>query len=217
MPMFKKRDEVVAYLKHYHARHHLQPWTRFGHRLRQVTKTHGGHWQLCVDTPTGVQVFKCRSVALCVSKLRAPYEPAIEGRERFRGPVLHTASYRNGARFRGQKVLVIGSGNSACEVALDLHSHGAEEVTILVSGGRQVVPMARFRDTMRRARWQGTVPCLEERAYADWSLHHSEAAFADACARRSALMASMSEDTSDLGISSPSVGFAEAQVAEVGT
>jgi hypothetical protein len=38
---------------------------------------------------------------------------------------MHSSEYRNGKQFEGQRVLVIGFGNSACEIALDLHEYGA--------------------------------------------------------------------------------------------
>ncbi|GKT84338.1 endoribonuclease L-PSP [Colletotrichum tofieldiae] len=46
-----------------------------------------------------------------------PKVPALEGRELFRGPVQHTTEFRNPEGYRGKRVLVVGSGNSAHDVA----------------------------------------------------------------------------------------------------
>jgi cation diffusion facilitator CzcD-associated flavoprotein CzcO len=135
-------------------------------------------------------------------------------RESFRGTCVHSSQFRNGAAFRGRHILVAGSGNSACEIALDLASDGERAITMLAAGARQFVPMGAFGEVMRRAREAGTAPCLEERAFADWSLRHGEPAFDAACAKRSLLMASLADDTSSVGIDTPPVGFGEAQVAE---
>ena len=39
--------------------------------------------------------------------------------------VLHSGEYKNGKRFEGKQVLVVGFGNSGGELAIDLHEHGA--------------------------------------------------------------------------------------------
>jgi hypothetical protein len=45
--------------------------------------------------------------------------------EGFPGRILHSYDYRRGQDFRGQRVLVVGFGNSACEIAIDLYEQGA--------------------------------------------------------------------------------------------
>ena len=45
--------------------------------------------------------------------------------ETFPGKILHSSEYKTGRDFKGQKVLVVGFGNSACEIALDLYEQGA--------------------------------------------------------------------------------------------
>jgi cation diffusion facilitator CzcD-associated flavoprotein CzcO len=44
----------------------------------------------------------------------------------YKGQVLHSAAYLNGAPFKGRRVLVVGLGNSGGEIAIDLHEHGAQ-------------------------------------------------------------------------------------------
>ena len=41
------------------------------------------------------------------------------------GKIVHSFQYKSGEDFKGQKVLVIGFGNSACEIAIDLYEQGA--------------------------------------------------------------------------------------------
>ncbi|KAM0330748.1 hypothetical protein ACHAQA_003701 [Verticillium albo-atrum] len=57
--------------------------------------------------------------------------PALENRELFKGPVQHTEEYHTSEPYRGKKVVVIGSGNSAHDVAKDLALNGAASVTLL--------------------------------------------------------------------------------------
>ncbi|MEU2117040.1 ArsO family NAD(P)H-dependent flavin-containing monooxygenase [Streptomyces sp. NPDC016459] len=49
-----------------------------------------------------------------------PFMPAVPGRTEFEGVQLHTVQYRSPADVAGQKVLVVGGGNSGAQIAADL-------------------------------------------------------------------------------------------------
>ena len=213
-PMFKGRDDVLCYLKRYHTRHELQQHSRFQHRLVHAEQVREGLWRLDVDTPEGPCQYECRHLALCVSKLRHPYEPPLFGRHAHGAPLcIHSSQFRNGAEFQGRRVLVVGSGNSACEIALDLAECGAAAVSLLVCGPRQIVPLAEFGRLMHLARLEGTAACVEETVFGDWQLRYGEPGFAEACGRRSSLMRSIAQDTSAVGIKAPLMGFGEVSVS----
>lgn len=55
-----------------------------------------------------------------------PFVPEIVGLDKFSGKMVHTCRYKSGVDFRGEKVLVVGCGNSGLEVSLDLCRHGAK-------------------------------------------------------------------------------------------
>ncbi|KAJ3548280.1 hypothetical protein NM208_g1091 [Fusarium decemcellulare] len=60
-----------------------------------------------------------------------PYYPELADRDLFKGPVQHTSKYRNAQPYKDLDALVIGSGNSAHDVAKELTLNGAKSVTIL--------------------------------------------------------------------------------------
>jgi len=51
--------------------------------------------------------------------------PAQPGLEHFKGTVMHSGSYTQGAAWKGRNTLVLGTGNSAHDVAQDLQASGA--------------------------------------------------------------------------------------------
>jgi len=51
--------------------------------------------------------------------------PDWPGRDAFPGILLHSADYREPSPYRGRQVLVVGAGNSAAEIAVDLVGVGA--------------------------------------------------------------------------------------------
>ncbi len=67
-----------------------------------------------------------------------PRMPKLPGLDAFKGDVMHSHSFTTGARWRGKRALVLGTGNSGHDVAQDLHSHGVE-TTIIQRGSTTVV------------------------------------------------------------------------------
>ncbi len=55
-----------------------------------------------------------------------PIRPAIPTLDRFSGKVVHSSEYEDGEAWRGKRAIVIGSGNSAHDIAQDLHASGAQ-------------------------------------------------------------------------------------------
>jgi len=117
-PRWPSRAQVVDYLDGY-ARHHALD-IRFGTRVTRIAPA-GDEWRIA----TGEGEHRARHVVVATGYTRVPVVPTWPGRERFRGPVVHSSEYRNGAPYRGQRVLVVGFGNSGGEIAIDLHEHGA--------------------------------------------------------------------------------------------
>ena len=88
---------------------------------------------------------------------QSPRRPDWPGLETFLGDVWHSADYREPTPYAGQHVLVVGAGNSATEIALDLLGAGAR-VTLSVRTPPNIVrrdtygiPSQVFGIAMKRA------------------------------------------------------------------
>lgn len=132
---YPSRDAVVAYLETYAAYFGIAP--RFGTTVKRVV--HGAPW--IVETDHGA--FSTANVILAGGLAATPVLPDIDGIETFAGSHLHSRDYRNAGRFRGQRLLVVGFGNSGGEIALDLADAGVD-VTISARGPVNVVPRDLF-------------------------------------------------------------------------
>ncbi|PWW04609.1 cation diffusion facilitator CzcD-associated flavoprotein CzcO [Hoeflea marina] len=62
-------------------------------------------------------------VLIANGTLSEPNIPAFKGE--FSGEMLHSSRYREPAQFSGKRVLVVGAGNSGCDIAVDAIHHGA--------------------------------------------------------------------------------------------
>lgn len=145
--MFLGRDELLEYFRAYAAHHRLAAHLHFNERVLRVRRA-SSRWE--VETEHSFSTSQYLVVA--TSAFRTPVVPEIPGSDKFQGTLMHSRSYRNGAPFRAKRVFVVGSGNSAAEIALDLVESGAAEVHMWVRGPRHFLPLRTLRPVMRLLR-----------------------------------------------------------------
>jgi putative flavoprotein involved in K+ transport len=129
------RDSVVDYLHDYARRHELE--IRLGTRAQRIDPD-GQGWS--VQTSTGG--FMAAHVVLATGYSNVPLLPAWGGLDGYRGELLHSSAYRNPQPFQGRDVLVVGSGNSGAEIAVDLVEGGAARVWIGIRTPPQITKRA---------------------------------------------------------------------------
>jgi cation diffusion facilitator CzcD-associated flavoprotein CzcO len=73
---------------------------------------------LLVESDRGV--YRGRAVVSATGTWGQPYIPPYPGQELFRGLQIHSADYRTPALFAGQRVLIIGGGNSGAQILAEV-------------------------------------------------------------------------------------------------
>ncbi len=132
-PKYPSREQVILYLEDYARKFSIEPV--FGQRVSSIRRE-AGDW--LTETERGERIVS-HNVVVATGNARVPYEATWPAREQYRGEIVHSSGYRNGDRFRGKSVLVVGFGNSGGEIALDLHASGAK-ATIAVRSAVNVIP-----------------------------------------------------------------------------
>ena len=98
-------------------------------------------WDLQLTRADGsVRRMRPRHVVFACGVSAIPKRPEIPGLEAFGGTVLHSGEYTEGSAWQGQPVMVIGTGNSAHDVAQDLHARGAR-VTMVQRSPTHIVSL----------------------------------------------------------------------------
>ncbi len=133
-PLFPRRDEFLDYLERY-AREFDLP-VELESKAVAAERGDGG-WQ--VRTARGD--WAARILVVATGIMANPWVPDLPGRGGYRGEVLHSVEYRRPDPFRGRRVLVVGTGNSAGEIGAELAAAGVE-VALAVRSGAPVVPLA---------------------------------------------------------------------------
>ncbi|MFE5493936.1 ArsO family NAD(P)H-dependent flavin-containing monooxygenase [Streptomyces virginiae] len=110
---------VVGYLTDYEKRYELP--VHHGTRVESVRRDGP---RLRVETDSGS--WTARAAISATGTWTRPFLPAVPGRGEYRGRQLHTVQYRGPTEFTGQRVIVVGGGNSGAQIAADLAHAGID-------------------------------------------------------------------------------------------
>ncbi|MFS0722263.1 flavin-containing monooxygenase [Paenibacillus sp. 1P07SE] len=119
------RNEVIQYLNDYAKSFHLP--IRLNQKVTAIEKSKEGFE---IRTGTG-DVYLTRTIINASGSFHSPYTPDIKGRDLFQGKVLHSSLYRNTEPFKDQRVVVVGRGNSAVQIAVELSDSSHTTLAVL--------------------------------------------------------------------------------------
>jgi putative flavoprotein involved in K+ transport len=138
---FMLRSEIVDYVESY-ARHISAP-VQEGVAVTRLRKQLEGGFRL--ETSAGEVTTD--AVVLAVSGYHIPNVPVMAGRLEASIKQLHSSAYRNPESLPPGEVLVIGSGQSGCQIAEDLHLAG-RKVHLAVGSAPRCPRVYRGRDAV---------------------------------------------------------------------
>ena len=120
-PEYPSHARVLGYFRDYIAHFGLAPYIRTGTSVSSVTRTDAGSWRVAVEGETAARIYK--GVVLANGHHNVPRLPSYPGS--FAGEMMHSSAYKSPKQLRDKRVLVVGAGNSACDIARDAaHSNG---------------------------------------------------------------------------------------------
>lgn len=124
-PMYPKwhqmRDYVQSFARAYGLDRDAQLNTSVEH-AEAVDTPAGRYWRLALSTGETRDV---RGVVIATGAQWVPVMPDYAGLTGFTGRVIHSAEYRSTDEFAGQRVLVVGAGNSGVDIVADAAFFGA--------------------------------------------------------------------------------------------
>lgn len=131
-PTYIPRRDFIRYLDDYVSNMDINPL----YERAVVSATfvqEDGKWAVVVEnTSSGsVETYMARFLVVATGENSEGYVPPILGLDSFGGEVVHSSRYKNGHKFEKKRVLVVGSGNSGMEIALDLSNYGAKSSIVV--------------------------------------------------------------------------------------
>jgi putative flavoprotein involved in K+ transport len=119
------KEDMVRYFDRYVRQQDIT--LALGCEVNRVDRSANG-W--LVGTSSGE--IRTPAVVLATGKYRTPVVPPWPGLGQFTGEVVHSGDFRNAWPFAGRDVLVVGAGNSAADIAVQLAEDGARKVWLAV-------------------------------------------------------------------------------------
>src|SRR5919198_5516134 len=106
-PRYVPKDRYAEYLQDYAQAMQLR--VELGRRVRLVRTDGNGRWEVLSDTD---ERWLAPVVIIATGHYNEPVLPQWPGLDEYTGRVVHSSEYVSGRDFAGQRVLVVGIGNS---------------------------------------------------------------------------------------------------------
>lgn len=132
-PAYPGHAQVLEYFQSFAKHFDLYPSIRFNTGVRVIEHRDGG-WRATFDDGTAENY---DSVIFANGHLSDPVTPKIPGE--FSGTLMHAKDYKTADVFESKRVLVVGMGNTGCDIVVDA-VHRAKTVLWSVRGGNHFVP-----------------------------------------------------------------------------
>lgn len=149
---FMQRDEIVQYIEQYASS--FNPPLQVGVEVLKVRKNSDRH---LFELITSIGDYTADQVVIAAGSYHSPKIPPIGERLPETIAQLHSSEYRNPESLAAGAVLVVGTGQSGCQIAEDLHLAG--KTVHLCVGGAPRSP--------RRYRGKDVVDWLDQMGYYD--------------------------------------------------
>jgi Flavin-binding monooxygenase-like len=133
---YPSHKELFRYFTDFADHFGLRDGFTFATEVERIEPTDGA-WRVTANGQTTTHA----GVLIANGTLSEPKVPSFPGT--FDGTVLHTSDYKSASVFAGKRVLVIGAGNSGCDIAVDA-VHYADSVDLSVRRGYHFVPKYLF-------------------------------------------------------------------------
>jgi len=140
-PDYPDHFQIAEYFDRYADHFGLRDRISFNTEVLQVDPVNGGGWQVTFKDEDGEHVENFTDVMVCNGHhwdARWP-EPAFPGSDTFEGTQMHAHDYRTPEILEGKRVLVLGIGNSATDIAVE-SSRVAEKTFLAMRRGAWIMP-----------------------------------------------------------------------------
>ncbi|MDG9924535.1 MULTISPECIES: NAD(P)/FAD-dependent oxidoreductase [unclassified Pseudomonas] len=136
VPPYPHHSQIGQYFRDYAEHFGLRQYYQFNTRVVRLERLCQG-WRLVSEHNGTLREWQFEGVLIANGTLHTPNQPALPGQ--FDGELLHSSAYKSAEIFADKRVLVIGCGNSACDIAVDA-VHRARSVDLSVRRGYHFLP-----------------------------------------------------------------------------
>lgn len=179
-PDYPSHQQILEYFKHYALHFNLHQYIKFNTSVLNVVQNEAKSWLVTFQNEEGVKHACFDYVLVANGHHWDPYIPAYPGH--FDGEITHSHAYKKASAFKDKRVLVVGGGNSACDMAVEI-SRVSPNTSISMRRGYHIFPKFIFGkptdEAVAKIKWmprwlrqkiiKGVIRCLQGR-YAKYQL-----------------------------------------------
>ncbi|WP_378177055.1 flavin-containing monooxygenase [Aquimarina sp. SS2-1] len=134
---YPSHDELRRYFQAYAKHFNLYPYIEFGTTVERCERISNKEWLVRITQNGKERTETFTDLVVCNGHHSVPRLPEYPGN--FSGEFMHSHTYKKAAPFTGKRVLVIGGGNSACDVAVET-SRVSKKTAISWRRGYRIIP-----------------------------------------------------------------------------
>ena len=124
-PVFSPKDKIGDWLESYTKVMELNYW---GSTECKSARWNAGkdEWEVTVQRNGETVTVRPKHIVFATGMSAVPNQPEYPGMSSFKGTQVHSSKFKGGEEWKGKKVLVVGSNNSAHDICADLWEQGAQ-------------------------------------------------------------------------------------------
>jgi thioredoxin reductase len=145
---FRFKDHVAEYPHHAEMKKYfhefvdhfnLRQFYRFNTKVLKCERDNNGLWDITTVTNGVETTEKYKGLFIASGVFNNPNMPKFKGAENYQGEIIHSSKYKTPTQFDNKRVLIVGAGNTGCDIAVDAVHH-ATYVDMSVRRGYYFVP-----------------------------------------------------------------------------
>lgn len=136
-PDYPSHAQLLRYFNEYTEHFGVLPFIRFNTNVLAVSQSSNQQWKVEYEDEHGCHEAVFDYLLIANGHHWNPHKVSFPGH--FKGDIFHSHEYKRAAPFKGKRVLVVGGGNSACDVAVEV-ARVANKVCLSIRRGQHIFP-----------------------------------------------------------------------------
>jgi cation diffusion facilitator CzcD-associated flavoprotein CzcO len=159
-PLFTPKEMLADWIEAYVNFLQLNLWTSTFVQSATYDEE-AGRWTVVMDRDGHTRTLHPNHLVFATGNHGVPTMPEVPGAEKFQGQIVHSKHHEGGEAVKGKKVIVVGGGSSAHDIAQDAYENGAD-VTIVQRSATYVLSQRNGVPVFHGANYSETSPPIEE-------------------------------------------------------
>lgn len=134
---YPSHSQILRYFEDYAEHFGVNDYIQFNTCVERVIPLSENEWLVSYKNEKGIHEEIFNYVLVANGHHWDPIMPTVCGE--FSGEILHSHQYKCSAPFKGKRVLVVGGGNSACDIAVEISRH-SPKTCISLRRGQHIFP-----------------------------------------------------------------------------